>query len=166
MTHTHIIIGFIYSSHYVGITHRWMTIKGHNPFWPRHLWYCWSATDHQPVDGMAFLGDFYTLSIVSDTQKNVDSSTNGYMWLYIYTYIYMVETYGSSTHVYCKKGMQSQKMILRHRHSELPQKNLATDGKNINVPNSHWLVDEKRGVWRTPWKTTGKWWWLIMVNHG
>jgi len=25
----------------------------------------------------------------------------------------------------------------------------------IDVPNSHWLVDEKRGVWRNPCKTTG-----------
>ena len=33
------------------------------------------------------MGDFYTLSIVSDTPKEyVDSSTNGYMWLYIYIY--------------------------------------------------------------------------------
>ena len=46
----------------------------------------------------------------------------------------MVEIYGSSTHVYCKKGMQSQKMVLRHRHSELPQQNLATDGKKHKCP--------------------------------
>lgn len=48
----YIIIGFIYSTHYVGIPHRWMTINAITHF--GHGTYgTVKANDHQPVDGMA-----------------------------------------------------------------------------------------------------------------
>ena len=36
------------------------------------------------------------------------------------------------------------------------------DLTHVDVPNSHWLVDEHGGVcFTTPLKTTGKWWWMV-----
>ena len=36
---------------------------------------------------------------------------------------------------------------------------------SIDVPNSHWLVDEKRGVWNYPFNKTGKGWCRWYTSH-
>ena len=33
----------------------------------------------------------------------------------------------------------------------------------IDVPNSHWLVDEKRGAWRNPFNSRFLWW-IMMID--